>query len=193
MNKQYLSEMGRIIKFSELDNDIQKAFFATEEMLKEKGFLFYPNPLSKKGILWLCFLIVIGSTFFLFLGGILSNKVAFVEILKWIGVWFGFISVVSFLWGFSQYKNTAIGSGYLLTDSSLIFFINKELVKLLPLKTLNVSEGKEGFVFDSGEVSFEVRYDYACDKKFSEFFAEIVLKLPQLKNILKNMEQKARE
>ena len=47
MNKQYLSEMGRIIKFSELDNDIQKSFFATEEVLKEKGFLFYPEDNEK--------------------------------------------------------------------------------------------------------------------------------------------------
>lgn len=182
---QDFPESGKIIKFSELDSDIQKAFFAINEDVEKKGFLFFDNPMSRKGIKWLCLIIVIGSTLGIFLTGILSNKISFLEILKWTVGWFIFIAVLNLSWAYSQYKKTAVGSGYLLTDKYFIFFLNNDLVKLLPLTTLSIIEGKDGFIFKSGEVSFEIKYEYCFEKALSKIFAEIMLRSPQFEEVLK--------
>ena len=180
-------ENGKIIKFLDLDKEYQNAFFSTEEEIIRKGFIFYPNPMSKKGILFLGVFISVGSTIMLFVGGILASKIHFISVLQWTLAWFLFISLINLLWAYPQYKNTAVGSGYLLTDKHFIFFQNKNLVKILPIESIDIIEGKDGFVFRSGSVSFIVKYEYAADKKFSELFAEIIVRKPEFKDLLEKI------
>ena len=129
--------------------------------------------------------ISISSTLMLFIGGILAGKISFINIFKWTSIWFLFISIGNFLWAYPQYKKTAMGSGYLLTNQDFIFFQNKGLVKILPLRSLDIIEGKSGFVFKSGDVSFTVNYEYAAEKKFSEIFSEVLIRKPEFKEFLK--------
>lgn len=168
------------IKFEDLSVDLQQALFSTSQELAKKDFYFYPNPMSKEGILFLAILISTGSTVMLFVGGILAGKIAFLKILLWTFYWFIFISVMHALWAYPQYRKTATNSGYLLTDKYLLFFLNKDSVQLLSLETLDIAQGKDGFIFQAGEASFNVKYEYATDKKFSDFFAKIIFKTPRI-------------
>jgi len=178
-------DQGKIMKFSDLDVDIQNFFFSTEDELAGKEFIFCPNVMSKKGILSLSIFITIGSTLMLFIGGILSDKISFINILKWTFIWFLFISIGNFCWAYPKYKNTSERSGYLLTDQYFIFFQNKDLVKILPLKLLDIIEDKHGFIFRSGSASFMVGYEFSLEKKFSEILAEIIIRKPEFAEILK--------
>ena len=174
---------GRKLKFFDLDTEIQRAFFATEDDLEKLGFKYYA--FEQGSYLFLMFFIPIATTAGMFLHWLLSEQNSLAG-LMWVLLWFLFISAVCFLGHYREHKNLKRGSACLLTKNKLFYFVNKDLVYALPLESLNIDlSDDDEFRFNSGSVSFGLPYALiAYDKKWHKFLYHLSLAWPKLSSII---------
>ena len=174
---------GRKLKFSDLETEIQRAFFATEDDLEKSGFKFYA--FEQGSYLFLMFFIPIVTTSCLFLYWLLSEQSS-LRGLMWLFFWFLFISAICFLAFYREHKHQKRGSSCLLTKNELLYFVNKDLVYGLPLESLEIDlSDNDYFRFHSGSVSFGLPFMLiAYDEKWHKFLYHLTHRSPKLTSII---------
>lgn len=182
----------KTMRFAELDATIKQALLSTTQENNHSAFIRLPIMGDKKAIFQVIILISLGSTLMLFLYGILSDKIAFNDVIKWSAIWLIFISVGSTLGFRSKYKwvlSKSPHSALLLSRAEIIYYYNDDNVFSMPIEetTFSFEDDSHSLVgfsikFSSQQDSFSVKYEDLHPNLVNGFLAELAIRNPSVKN-----------